>query len=201
MHIHRITDFYPRPPRGGRQHLVRVFLLIPNFYPRPPRGGRPGLFLGQGLSGHISTHALREEGDAIAGRIKERCGISTHALREEGDRAADGQAASKYNFYPRPPRGGRPEAVRADVLHQPFLPTPSARRATTSIMSGSADRAYFYPRPPRGGRPKGAAASESAAGISTHALREEGDVSIEYMMGWSDISTHALREEGDARPH
>ena len=57
------SDFYPRPPRGGRRskspkdNLVRLFLSTPsarratvadspqfrivgNFYPRPPRGGR-----------------------------------------------------------------------------------------------------------------------------------------------------------------
>ena len=36
------TDFYPRPPRGGRRvSHVRGADQI-NFYPRPPRGGRRG---------------------------------------------------------------------------------------------------------------------------------------------------------------
>ena len=62
---HRNGDFYPRPPRGGRQaaaaqgHEFLKFLSTPsarratpvalnvrlkasNFYPRPPRGGRHG---------------------------------------------------------------------------------------------------------------------------------------------------------------
>ena len=34
---------------------------------------------------------------------------------------------------------------------------------------------YFYPRPPRGGRPARADRREVGAGISIHALREEGD--------------------------
>ena len=34
--------------------------------------------------------------------------ISIHALREEGDGKRAGQSSSLKNFYPRPPRGGRP---------------------------------------------------------------------------------------------
>ena len=33
--------------------------------------------------------------------------ISIHALREEGDPNSDKSGASTFNFYPRPPRGGR----------------------------------------------------------------------------------------------
>ena len=35
------SNFYPRPPRGGRQDSLARILLQLNFYPRPPRGGRP----------------------------------------------------------------------------------------------------------------------------------------------------------------
>ena len=35
------TDFYPRPPRGGRPRPQdRPEARSMNFYPRPPRGGR-----------------------------------------------------------------------------------------------------------------------------------------------------------------
>ena len=34
--------------------------------------------------------------------------ISIHALREEGDQRKTSNAARSHNFYPRPPRGGRP---------------------------------------------------------------------------------------------
>ena len=56
------------------------------------------------------------------------------------------------NFYPRPPRGGRPPALRESSASLLFLSTPSARRAT------------------RGGRDM-----EDLVKISIHALREEGD--------------------------
>ena len=80
----------------------------PYFYPRPPRGGRlcwrsaavPPLM--------ISIHALREEGDdAGPARLIDLLGISIHALREEGDRRHRPARRLQYDFYPRPPRGGR----------------------------------------------------------------------------------------------
>ena len=37
-----------------------------NFYPRPPRGGRQDFLGSRGLSCTISIHALREEGDLMA---------------------------------------------------------------------------------------------------------------------------------------
>ncbi len=79
----------------------------------------------------ISIHALREEGDA-EGALQWGAGwgISIHALREEGDRPFSpfhglsskflstpsarratwgtyDEEQDDYNFYPRPPRGGR----------------------------------------------------------------------------------------------
>ena len=36
-------------------------------------------------------------------------GISIHALREEGDLGGKEMNTNVYDFYPRPPRGGRPE--------------------------------------------------------------------------------------------
>ena len=58
----------------------------------------------------ISIHALREEGDGflrLAGCF--RPDISIHALREEGDGCPWRNTAHSWNFYPRPPRGGRPD--------------------------------------------------------------------------------------------
>ena len=57
-----------------------------DFYPRPPRGGRRGMPLGVEPSQQISIHALREEGDfANLGEQAILKKISIHALREEGD--------------------------------------------------------------------------------------------------------------------
>ena len=100
----------------------------------------------------ISTHALREEGDPAAHGSRHQCGISTHALREEGDHLPTSGRGVHENFYPRPPRGGRPQKDGQTATQTVFLPTPSARRATRGLFAA----AQLLP-------------------ISTHALREEGD--------------------------
>ncbi len=56
----------------------------------------------------------------------------------------------------------------------------------------------FYPRPPRGGRPCSCRRRVPPAGISIHALREEGDAYEPFHLREKiEISIHALREEGD----
>ena len=79
---------------------------------------------------NISIHALREEGDLLAEIVKPVELISIHALREEGDFFSAVLHPAQSDFYPRPPRGGRPEDAQ-----------------------GTSPLKYFYPRPPRGGRP------------------------------------------------
>ena len=60
----------------------------------------------------ISIHALREEGDGPEGIIIEGLMISIHALREEGDPEGRQSIGHNVDFYPRPPRGGRPPPWR-----------------------------------------------------------------------------------------
>ena len=79
------SDFYPRPPRGGRHLSLRVPAPGSDFYPRPPRGGRHYYLLNVEPNINISIHALREEGDDHPGTARHGRGISIHALREEGD--------------------------------------------------------------------------------------------------------------------
>ena len=62
-----------------------------------------------GFSRNISIHALREEGDAApCAGWHEPDTISIHALREEGDMFRVRWGSWDTDFYPRPPRGGRP---------------------------------------------------------------------------------------------
>ena len=124
----------------------------------------------------ISIHALREEGDL---RISDALELKTAFLSTPSARRATKNpsfdVAVRINFYPRPPRGGRPGAVQGFVQdieisihalreegdgcrfksckrHFIFLSTPSARRATPPHPAGRLERH-----------------------ISIHALREEGD--------------------------
>ena len=78
--------------------------------------------------------------------------ISIHALREEGDSETTLGYRPMSNFYPRPPRGGRPTNTNEAILYSIFLSTPSARRATGQLQRTAASLSNFYPRPPRGGR-------------------------------------------------
>ena len=104
------SDFYPRPPRGGRPASIRTMATGADFYPRPPRGGRqhrlrhifrPVEF----LSTPSARRATRDFHRASSFRS-----ISIHALREEGDPRSIMRLQVRYNFYPRPPRGGRLDA-------------------------------------------------------------------------------------------
>ena len=108
---------------------------------------------GRDLRPDISIHALREEGDiADFWHPVFPCEISIHALREEGDKRVKNVRSHIRNFYPRPPRGGRPISIFGSAMDDIFLSTHSARRATAAA--------------------KAAAPVED---ISIHALREEGD--------------------------
>ena len=130
----------------------------------------------QNFAKGISTHALREEGDLLDATTL-TVSIDFYPRPPRGGRPArlTGRAASKYNFYPRPPRGGRRDTGPPGPRTSVFLPTPSARRATQALLLRLPRLSHFYPRPPRGGRLMDFPYSEVAGTISTHALREEGD--------------------------
>ena len=83
-----------------------------NFYPRPPRGGRrPRSDRCCPAMRFLSTPSARRA-TCISGRRHALDGISIHALREEGDSSVFVPSLWISNFYPRPPRGGRPGRQR-----------------------------------------------------------------------------------------
>ena len=108
--------------------------------------------------------------------------ISIHALREEGDNFLLRTWHKADDFYPRPPRGGRPSTASTFTLTAYFYPRPPRggrqlpQWVTTMIMN-------FYPRPPRGGRPRLRVLDPFVLEISIHALREEGDAGREGRRG------------------
>ena len=79
-----------------------------------------------------------------------------------------------FNFYPRPPGGGRPFCISKDICVY-----------------------NFYPRPPGGGRLSHSMFPRTAETISIHALRVEGDKIAPFVKHLHYISIHALRVEGD----
>ena len=162
--------FYPRPPRGGRRHLLRPDLYRRHFYPRPPRGGRPKIsdttlgrdvFLStpsarratcfrwtnsQSSWVFLSTPSARR---ATAGAMWRKGGIrflSTPSARRATGRVHLRGLRHRY-FYPRPPRGGRPRLPRRSCRLFLFLSTPSARRATLSVLDTSVTATVFLSTP------------------------------------------------------
>ena len=148
-------NFYPRPPRGGRPPHQRGCGRHPpiSIHALREEGDAPadsGFIWVQGISIHalreegdmrhpvfpdgnrrISIHALREEGDrADQPDHRDSAAISIHALREEGDPSGRKSGSPRWNFYPRPPRGGRQRLCPNNGGEKIFLSTPSARRAT-----------------------------------------------------------------------
>ena len=101
-------DFYPRPPRGGRLIAPHNKVAGADISIHALREEGDPDRAGAALPGHISIHALREEGDPKPARMEHRQRISIHALREEGDVHILIAPTFPGNFYPRPPRGGRP---------------------------------------------------------------------------------------------
>ena len=123
----------------------------------------------------ISIHALREEGDQLFIATAELVSvISIHALREEGDVTSPRRKPMNFNFYPRPPRGGRRGGL--NEFGQLFGISIHALRE-----EGDALQEYYPP----------------ILIISIHALREEGDTIAKVDGTAIKISIHALREEGD----
>ena len=128
---------------------------------------------------------------------------------------------SSCDFYPRPPRGGRPaqlarasaaEAISIHALREEgdrcrtrqrsrrpyFYPRPP-RGGRLLRQANELCEVNFYPRPPRGGRPSDAPPRDSCAPfLSTPSARRatlpDSTVAVTLL-----ISIHALREEGDKR--
>ena len=103
-----IQDFYPRPPRGGRQGVQLGDYHTLKFLSTPSARRATLTSCEKSRWRKISIHALREEGDDKTSLFERFQIISIHALREEGDRSGVSPGARSGYFYPRPPRGGRP---------------------------------------------------------------------------------------------
>ena len=169
--------FYPRPPRGGRPEkaaCARGDMAI-SIHALREEGDLRGLPRGLLLL-RISIHALREEGDDLTIHVdRDLRRISIHALREEGDHCMNTASMSVSYFYPRPPRGGRPQLETYGGKLVEFLSTPSARRATQSVMSFWYTTSLFLSTPSARRATPRRGGSGLPCGISIHALREEGD--------------------------
>ena len=159
---------------GDQDHHAKHHRLD-DFYPRPPRGGRPFPHGTKLTASQISIHALREEGDSpwLQGQTRFRGFLSTPSARR-ATWFSEGDGCESENFYPRPPRGGRLNMVNSIIICKRFLSTPSARRATKQDGSELV-RDRFLSTPSARRATKYSAKEREGMAISIHALREEGD--------------------------
>ena len=81
-----------------------------------------------------------------------------------------------WDFYPRPPRGGRlQQGLHHRHCAQYFYPRPPRGGRRAVLGKKWIKRGYFYPRPPRGGRQPQRGVQVFFEFISIHALLAEGD--------------------------
>ena len=173
-HLHAISIHALRK-EGDRGHRS-AFHCVSDFYPRPPQGGRRDdierLIRREGF---LSTPSARR---ATAGKNKFEAGsnISIHALRKEGDRqqAAGNQPIERFLSTPSARRATRPQRqpargypISIHALRKEGDPEQQLV-AVDDVISIHALRkegdpcgllrllpfGYFYPRPPQGGRPR-----------------------------------------------
>ena len=195
---HRPSDFYPRPPRGGRRygygkHKVWVIFLSTPSARRATAVSPSNTY----KLTFLSTPSARRATTILARSMQRGEFLSTPSARRAT--AGDHQRgrAARY-FYPRPPRGGRRKPTKRTTSNRRFLSTPSARRATIPMARVTPILPRFLSTPSARRATKEEVKRTSLLQISIHALREEGDVPmVAARKGPGSISIHALREEGD----
>ena len=154
--LQKKEDFYPRPPRGGRLLAALAVILNAVFLSTPSARRATEEIPYSKFTVKISIHALREEGDEDS---KLACTELTVFLSTPSARRATAggfdETRQNHDFYPRPPRGGRPGEV-SSLCKRHGISIHALREEGDPAAGGTAaQECNFYPRPPRGGRPPG----------------------------------------------
>ena len=101
------ANFYPRPPRGGRLYSFRISSGKRSFLSTSPARGTTLIFLVlAAVRLFLSTSPARGTTDSCYMMVSHHQ-ISIHVPREGDDDVVQAADGGNYNFYPRPPRGGR----------------------------------------------------------------------------------------------
>ena len=152
------------------------------------------------VTGLVSIHALRVEGDDLLARGS-ACAYGFYPRPPGGGRQGHQppHRGPRKRFYPRPPGGGRPTGLPGipvasgvsihalRVEGDDTYSMPPTRRSSSFYPrppGGGRHRFTrhpcrlwsFYPRPPGGGRPRRGHLQTQRHQVSIHALRVEGDV-------------------------
>ena len=143
--------FYPRPPRGGRLAVASSSSTSVSFLSTPSaRRATSGLFTLMFGAGFLSTPSARRATSGLFTLMFGAGFLSTPSARRATKPAKSG-GKRPGNFYPRPPRGGRPLNRRTIMQQVNFYPRPP-RGGRPLNRRTIMQQVNFYPRPPRGGR-------------------------------------------------
>ena len=144
----------------------------------------------------LSTPSARRATQALEGAVEVHL-ISIHALREEGDCTGLDGTTIPADFYPRPPRGGRPSFCSGSTISSRFLSTPSARRATKLYHTTYFNHAFLSTPSARRATPGINFSLIIKLFLSTPSARRATRNGLRHGQ-LQHISIHALREEGDS---
>ena len=192
------TDFYPRPPHGGRLSHSRGLPSSSTFLSTPSAWRATGVILEHPNNFLFLSTPSAWRATAKADKIiKERWDFYPRPPHG-GRRNQSLKAVLTSNFYPRPPHGGRREVVQPVPGIGDFYPRPPHGGRQFDLMNIYAKN-YFYPRPPHGGRPASRrCGSAPMKFLSTPSAWRATDWDYENDIS-TRISIHALRMEGDSK--
>ncbi len=142
-----LTNFNPRSPRGERQVLADIYLLIRKFQSTLPSRG-----------------ATAWEGNPMAGTA-----ISIHAPLAGSDILQEGSYSGCIYFNPRSPRGERRLKYRINTERKVFQSTLPSRGATATLCSREIFLERFQSTLPSRGATGSGSVMRHSGGISIHA--------------------------------
>ena len=113
------ADFYPRPPRGGRRPVGDALPMVPSISIHALREeGDMRVFLGAvGCAVFLSTPSARRATASMFSCSKAPRFLSTPSARRATS-SPESSLSRIFDFYPRPPRGGRQQKQRQNLYFQ-----------------------------------------------------------------------------------
>ena len=193
------TNFYPRSPRGERRSCgCATRSSRKYFYPRSPLGERQPKHVKTGKrGGFLSTLPARGATRILADLFVDN-EISIHAPREGSDLLITDMVLPSCYFYPRSPRGERPDKVAVGEITLKFLSTLPARGATQRRPPAPPAERFLSTLPARGATISPPSLGVAGGFLSTLPARGATRVRQAQAVKRPQISIHAPREGSDS---
>ena len=186
------------PARGATRRSSRRLPPHTNFYPRSPRGERQPKHVKTGKrGGFLSTLPARGATRILADLFVDN-EISIHAPREGSDLLITDMVLPSCYFYPRSPRGERPDKVAVGEITLKFLSTLPARGATQRRPPAPPAERFLSTLPARGATISPPSLGVAGGFLSTLPARGATRVRQAQAVKRPQISIHAPREGSDS---